>query len=274
MAFALSSATFLITGSVLGDTNEIFLDYGWRIPFLLSGVLVLFGLWIRLTIEETPVFRVTIGEGSSTARPAKDRRLPITRAWSEQRREILLSAGALASLFAFFYIGTAYLTSYASKELGIARPFLLWTQLGAAILFGAAIAVSAALSDRVGRRKIVMASCLVAIPWSLILFPLLDTGHPAAFVVGTCGTLVLFGTGFGPTGALLPELFKTEYRYTGAGLGYNLAGVLGGALPPLLATPLIAAFGSISIGIMLAVLSIISLVSTKMLVERTQESLV
>lgn len=108
---------------------------------------------------------------------------------------------------------------------------------------------------------------MLAIPWSIALFPVLDTGSPAAFVIGMCVTLAIFGVAYGPTGALLPELFQTRFRYTGAGLGYNLAGVLGGAIPPMLAAPLTAAFGSISIGVMLALLSVLSLVCTKRLIE-------
>ncbi|MEU3474586.1 MFS transporter [Rhodococcus sp. 05-340-1] len=266
-AFIFSSATFLATGLLLGDTNETFLNYGWRIPFLLSAVLVLIGLYMRLAIEETPVFRANkLAEEQAPANAAPTK-LPIFDAWRIQKREIITAAGALASLFAFFYMGTAYLTSYGTKTLGFDRPFVLITGIGAAVIFGVAIAVSATYSDRVGRRRVIMGACIIAVPWSIALFPVLDTGSPAAFVIGMCVTLAIFGVAYGPTGALLPELFQTRFRYTGAGLGYNLAGVLGGAIPPMLAAPLTAAFGSISIGVMLALLSVLSLVCTKRLIE-------
>ncbi|OLT35468.1 MFS transporter [Rhodococcus sp. CUA-806] len=267
-AFILSSGTFLITGAVFGDTNEVFLNYGWRIPFLLSAVLVLIGLYMRLAIEETPVFRANqAAEKEAEKTTEKPVRLPILEAWHVQRKEILLSAGALASLFSLFYMGTAYLTSYGTKTLGYDRPFVLWTGLVGAVVFGLAIALSAMYSDRVGRRRVIMTSCALAIPWAIALFPLLDTGNQAVYILAMCVTLAIFGIAYGPTGALLPELFQTRFRYTGAGLGYNLAGVLGGAIPPLLAAPLTAQFGSIAVGVMLAALSVLSLVCTKALVE-------
>ncbi|MGV9863378.1 MFS transporter [Rhodococcus koreensis] len=263
-AFVLSCTTFLITGTVLGDTNEAFLDYGWRIPFLFSTVLVGIGLYVRLAIEETPVFRAnqTHAAQSGTARS-----LPFVDAWRHQRTEILLSAGALATVFSFFYMGTAYLISYGTKALGFSRPFVLAVGIGAAIVFAAAIIVSGLYSDRIGRRKVIMASCALAVVWALALFPLLDTRSPIAFAIGIGGTLIVMGIAYGPTGALLPELFQTRYRYTGAGLAYNLAGVLGGAIPPLLAAPLADAFGSIAIGVLLAALAVVSFVCTQRLVE-------
>lgn len=268
-AFILSSATFLVTGAVFGDTNEVFLEFGWRIPFLLSAVLVLIGLYMRLAIEETPIFRANqdaavLATDDKSSTPVK---LPVLEAWHVQKKEILLAAGALASLFSLFYMGTAYLASYGTKTLGFDRPFVLCTGIIGAVIFGLAIAISATYSDRVGRRRVIMTSCATAIPWSLILFPLLDTGNHVAYVFAMCVTLAIFGIAYGPTGALLPELFQTRFRYTGAGLGYNLAGVLGGAIPPLLAAPLTAQFGSIAVGIMLALLSVLSLACTKALIE-------
>lgn len=267
-AFVLSSGTFLATGMILGDTNEIFLDYGWRIPFLLSGLLVIYGLYIRLAIDETPVYVAAREKGRLSSSTN-----PLGEAWSRQKREILLAAGAMCSLFAFFYIGTAYLTSYGTAVLGFSRAFVLSTGLAAGLIFGVAIGLSATFSDRLGRRRVIMGACIVAVPWSLMLFPLLGTGSPVAFVCAVSVTLALFGVGYGPAGALLPELFDTRYRYTGAGVGYNLAGVLGGAIPPILATPLNQQFGGSAIGLMLAVLSLVSLVCTKMLVERTKVDL-
>jgi MFS family permease len=266
IAFVLSSSTFLITGAVLGDTNEAFLDWGWRIPFLFSIVLVGIGLYMRLAIEETPVFRANQAQ-RAVGNTERARSLPFLDAWRFQSKEILLAAGSLAIVFAFFYMGTAYLTSYGTKTLGFGRPFVLTVGIVAAVAFGAATIVSALYSDRIGRRKVIMISCALAVGWALALFPLLDTGSPAAFVLGVCGTLVIFGIAYGPCGALLPEMFHTRYRYTGAGLGYNLAGVLGGAVPPLIAAPLASAYGSFAIGIMLAVLALLSLLCTRALIE-------
>lgn len=169
-------------------------------------------------------------------------------------------------------MGTAYLTSYGTRILGFDHPFVLWTGLVDAVVFGIAIALSATYSDRVGRRRVITTSCAAAIPRSLVPFPLLDTGNPVAYIVAMCVMLTIFGIAYGPTGALLPELFQTRFRYTGAGLA-NLAGVLGGAIPPLLAAPLAAQFGRIAIGVMLALLSVLSLACAKALSEIKEASM-
>lgn len=269
IAFVLSSSTFIITGAVFGDANETFLSWGWRVPFVFSIVLVAIGLYMRLAIEETPVFRAQQADDEASG----PRTLPFLDAWRYQTKEILLSGGALATLFALFYMGTAFLTSYGTKTLGFSRPFVLAVGIVSAVVFGGAIVVSALYSDRIGRRRVIMISCVLAVIWALVLFPLLDTGSAAAFVIGMCITLAIFGMAYGPCGALLPEMFHTRYRYTGAGLGYNLAGVLGGAIPPLIAAPLASSFGSFAIGLMLAVLGVVSFVCTKALVETKDRAL-
>ena len=157
IAFILSSATFLITGAVLGDTNETFLEYGLAdsVP-VQSIVLVGIGLYMRLAIEETPVFRANRPQPS---RPADASPAPCRSSTpgATRRKEILLSAGALATLFAFFYMGTAFLTSYGTKTLGFSRPFVLTVGIASAVVFGIAIIVSALYSDRIGRRRVIMA---------------------------------------------------------------------------------------------------------------------
>ncbi|MBC3194942.1 MHS family MFS transporter [Pseudonocardia sp. C8] len=276
IAFALSSATFLITGLVMGDTDEAFLTYGWRIPFLLSILLIAVGLWVRLSIEETPAFRA-VAQARATADAATPggSRLPFLEAIRAQPREVLLSAGALTMLFAFFYMGTAYLTAYGTKPEGAAlpRPVVLSLGIVAAVIFAAAIVISGILSDRFGRRNVIRVSCVAAIVWALVLFPLLDTGSALAFGIGLSVTLVIFAVSYGPAGSYLPELFSARHRYTGAGLGYNLAGVLGGAIPPLLAPGLAAAYGSIAIGVMLAFTGVLSLVCVSLLRETRNHAL-
>ncbi|NGY62442.1 MHS family MFS transporter [Lentzea sp. NEAU-D13] len=271
IAFALSSGTFLATGLIMGDTDEAFLSYGWRIPFLFSIVLVLVGLYVRVSIEETPAFRA-----ARKASPVdRTRRMPFLEVMRAQPREVLLAAGALAMLFAFFYMGTAYLTSYGTnpKGAGLSRPVVLGIGIGAAVLFGVVTMISGTLSDRFGRRNVIRVSCVAGIVWALVLFPLLDTGSAAAFAIGLSGTLVIFAIAYGPAGSYLPELFAARHRYTGAGLGYNLAGVLGGAIPPLVAPGLAASFGSIAIGVMLSLIAVLSLVSVSLLAETRDRAL-
>ncbi|WP_204164570.1 MFS transporter [Nocardioides daejeonensis] len=269
LAFALSSGTFLIVNQAVGETSGAFLDWGWRVPFLGSALLVLIGLYVRLAVEETPVFKDVVDQ-----RPVQStkRKAPIVETFRRQWREVFIAAGSLAMLFAFFYIGTAFLTSYGATAMGLSRGTLLTIGLLSSSVFGASIVLSGIYSDRVGRVKVVRGACYAALPWGLVLFTILDSHSTVAFAIGLIGTLAIFGTAYGPAGALLPELFDAEYRYTGAGIAYNLAGVLGGATAPLLAADLVPKYGGDAVGLMLAVFAAISLVCTLLLPETSRRS--
>jgi MFS family permease len=268
IAVVLSSATFLITGLTLGNTDQSFLDYGWRIPFLISIVLVGAGLYVRLRIEETPVFRAAQRQQPTTHTPMRE-------AFTQAPREILLAAGTMTIMFSLFYTGTTYLTSYGTSPTGagLSRTLVLSIELVAGAVTALITALSAISSDRFGRRTLIMAACAAAAVWSLLLFPLLGTRSPVAFGVGVIVTVGLQGLAYGPTGAFLPETFPTRYRYTGAGLSYNLAGIVGGVLPPLVAAPLAAAFGSLAVGIPLCALALLSLFCAKALIETKDRDL-
>jgi metabolite-proton symporter len=268
VAFALASGTFLVTSLTLGDKSEAFITIGWRVPFILSAVLVLVGFWVRTSIEETPVFR-------NASRPATTAKLPIVESIKGQPKEILLAGGSLTLLFALFYIGTAFLTSYATSPTGmqLSRPVVLTTGIIASVFVAAATMASGILSDRFGRKKVIAASCIFAVPWSLVLFPLLNTGTVLAFGIGLTVTLVIFAIAYGPAGALLPELFETKYRYTGAGMGYNLAGVLGGGIVPLVAAQLITSTGGWGIGVLLAAIGVFSIACTMALPNKEKTGL-
>ncbi|WP_407334786.1 MFS transporter [Dietzia kunjamensis] len=286
-AFFLSSGTFLLFSLIAGDGADVdspFMQYGWRIPFLLSAVLVLIGLWIRISIEETPVFRQTqerqAREAAATEaadkaanRAPAPKTLPFADAIRHQWKEILIAGGALTSLFSLFYMGTSFLTNYATKNLEHTRPFVLGMGMLAALIFGAAIALSAMYSDRIGRKKVIGTSVALAVVWTLFVFPILDTGSPIAFAVVLFVTLIIFGIAYGPAGALLPELFQARYRYTGAGLGYNLAGILGGALPPLAAAAMVAAGNTLGVGIMLSLLSAMSMLCVVAMTESSKNEM-
>ncbi|MGH4011478.1 MAG: MFS transporter, partial [Pseudonocardiaceae bacterium] len=174
-----------------------------------------------------------------------------------------------------FYTGTAYLTSYGTSPTGAALSRTLVLSLGiiAGVVMALGVILSAIYSDRLGRRTLIMASCAAAAVWSLLLFPLLDTRSPVAFAVGLIVTLGIMGLAYGPVGAFLPETFPTRYRYTGAGVSYSLAGIVGGAIPPLVSAPLAATFGSFSIGVLLCGLSLLSLFCTAALAETKDSDL-
>jgi len=268
IAVALSSTTFLVTGLTLGNTNQSFLAYGWRVPFLVSIVLVGAGLYVRLRIEETPVFRVAQRQQPTTHTPLRE-------AFTQAPREIVLAAGTMTVMFALFYTGTTYLISYGTSPTGpaLSRTLMLSLEIVAGAVTALSTITSAISSDWFGRRTLILASCAGAAVWSLLLFPLLDTRSPVAFGIGLIVTVGLQGFAYGPAGALLPETFPTRYRYTGAGMSYNLAGIVGGAMPPLVSAPLAASFGSFAIGILLCALSLLSLVCAAALPETKDREL-
>ncbi|MCJ0949988.1 MHS family MFS transporter [Rhodococcus sp. ARC_M8] len=267
IAFVMSSGTFLLVNSVVGETSDAFLSWGWRVPFLASALLVLVGLYVRVKVEETPVFK---RQHESQAKSSGSK---VTEVFWKQPRELFLAAGALAMMFAFFYIGTAYFTSYATKEMGLSRAASLSLGIPAAVVFGLAIALSGIYSDRFGRRRLLIWSCIASIPWSFVVFPILDTNTNLAFFIGLTGTLGIMGVSYGPVGSLLPEMFATRYRYTGAGMAYALAAVIGGGTAPIIASKLASGYGSSAIGWMLAGFGLLSLLCSLAMPETKQRSM-
>ncbi|MFE5708203.1 MFS transporter [Rhodococcus koreensis] len=250
-SIGLSSGTFLLTAVLMDD--EAFISYGWRIPFLSSILLVLVGLWVRLATEETPVFKVEAAQKRTAP-------IPFLDAFKSQPREILLASGVGFMAFAFNYIAASYLTSYGTTTLELTRPVVLSMGALGGLFLAGGILLSAILSDRIGRRRMLTISMVLGIIWSLMVFPILDTVTPAAFGVGVTVTFFIAGTSFGPLGALYSELFQTRYRYTATALAYNIAGIVGGAIVPLIAPVLINGYGTFSFSLVLVGVSIVSLV--------------
>ncbi|MPY84801.1 MAG: MFS transporter [Actinophytocola sp.] len=252
LAFMLASATFLVT--TLSMSEAAFAAWGWRLPFLISVVLVGVGLYVRLRIVESSVFTEAVSTDKST-------RLPVAEALSRQPRDVLLGGGALIMVFGFFYMGVTYLTSYGTEELTLSLPTVLSAGIIAGLVFAITTILSAIYSDRIGRRKMILGGNATAVLIGLVLFPILDIGGAVAFCAGMSLTLAVVGWSYGPAGAMLPEIFATRYRYTGAGIAYNLAGVVGGGITPLIASQLAVSYGSTAIGIYLAAIALISLLS-------------
>ncbi|MEJ2861379.1 MFS transporter [Actinomycetospora flava] len=253
LAFALASATFLTTALTM--SNEAFLAWGWRVPFIASVLLVAVGLYVRLAITETAAFK-SRDKNVST-------RMPVAEVLSTHLGRVLLGAGSTMAVFAFFYIGVTYLTSYGTQQLELPRTTVLAMGIIGGLVFAATTIAGAILSDRVGRRRMIIIGNSLSVVGGLIAFPILDIGTGWAFGLGLSVVLGVVGLAYGPQGAQLPELFPTHYRYTGAGMAYNLAGVLGGGVVPLIATALVAWLGSsLAIGVLLAGLSVVSLLCT------------
>ena len=235
VGFLLSSGFFLILTSSLSEDQ--FASWGWRLPFLASIVLVAIGLYVRMTIAETPVFR----EAMETQTRA---RVPFFDMVRTYPRVLLLSSGGMALAYVLFYTITTFSLSYGTTQLGLRSTTLLYCTMISVALMGVAVPVFATLSDRIGRRRLCLAAAALAGLWAFPLFWLLDTGNPLLIAVSFSVGMIVFAMLYGPMGAFLPELYGTRLRYSGAAVSYNLGGVFGGALAPLIAAQLLAATGA------------------------------
>jgi MFS family permease len=256
IAFTLTSATFLITSLTLGDTDARFVSIGWRVPFLLSLVLVVIGLYMRLRIDETPVFRA-----ASRIEPVRDRSLPFVSVLREQAREVAVGTLVLVAFFALFYVATAFLTSYGTNTQvgpGLSRTDVLAMGVVSGAFFAAAIVAGGVSSDRYGRKRVVLWANLALVAVGMVLFPIIDIGTVWSFGLGLSVAVVVLGVIWGAVGPLLSEMFAVRHRYTGASACYNLSAILGGAMAPIVASWLLADYGSTALGYMIAIPGVVS----------------
>ncbi|MBO0878963.1 MAG: MHS family MFS transporter [Mycobacterium sp.] len=260
IATVLTSMTFLSLNYALGEHSPAFIQWGWRLPFLISAALVVIGLYVRLNIDETPVFAE---EKARNSLP----KAPLAEVLRMQRREVTLAAGSILAGFSLPYIVSAYLVTYAHTNLGYSRNVILFINVLGGLVNATVVAFSATLCDRVGRRRMMLVGWTACLPWSFVVFPLMDTGKPTLYGVAVIGILAILGIANGPPAAFIPELFATRYRYTGSALTVNVAGVVGGGVPPLIAGTLQATCGSWSVGLMLAAVATVSLVCVYLLPE-------
>ncbi|MFD3441345.1 MFS transporter [Streptomyces sp. NPDC058685] len=218
-------------------TEDQFLSWGWRVAFLLSGVLVGFGLWIRAKLEETPVFKAMEAEQTRPEAPIKEVFATHPRALAAA----ILSRVAPDVLYALF---TVFVLTYATGELGMSRGSALAAVLIGSSLQVALIPLAGALSDRVNRRLVYGVSAAAAGVWPFLFFPMIGGGSWPLLVVGVVVALALHSLMYGPQAAFIAEQFTPRLRYTGSSLAYTLAGVIGGAVAPLLFTALLDAYDS------------------------------
>ncbi|MER5830366.1 MFS transporter [Streptomyces sp. NPDC002130] len=233
----------LANGVVLGLSSTLteaqFAAWGWRVPFWAAGVLAVAGLWLRSSLTESPSF-LEIDDHA---------RVPLAEVVRDHWRLLLLTGGGLAIGYAIFYAVTTWSLAYGTERLGVSRGVMLTCIMGAVLVKGAFTPVMALLGDRYGRRPLCLAGCAAAALWMFPMVALLATGAPLPMFLGFLGAMLAFITMFAVIAAYLPELYEPRVRCTGAAVGYNLGGVVGGALTPIVATALAEQGGRVPWGV-------------------------
>ena len=264
MGLFLANSVVLATSAWAGDE---FLTWGWRIPFFVSLVLLAIGLYVRLGVVETPVFRKLQEEN-------KIEKAPILEVIKRQPKEIIVSAFARLAENAGFYIFTAFILAYGTQYLHMSRDFLLQGVLAASVLAFFLIPLSGWLSDRIGRKKVYIAGIILTGVFGFIYFAVLETGTPAMIFGVIFLSLIPHNIMYGPQAALIAESFTGRLRYSGASLGYQLASIIAGGPAPIIATALVDKYKSgTPVAIYLLFCAIFSLIATMFLKDRTNMSI-
>ena len=253
----LATAVLAVLAVVMSDA--VFLDWGWRIPFLLSGVLVLLGLWIRLAVSESPVFREAHERAAASSGPE---RAPILGVLRDHWREALVAMGVRMAENVSYYVVTAFILVYATQQVNMPNGQVLNAVLIASAVHLVTIPAWGALSDRFGRRPVTAIGAVGVAVWAFAFFPLIDLGSFWSVTLAATVGLVMHGAMYGPQAAFFSELFSTRVRYSGASVGYQLASIVAGGLAPLIATALLMRFGtSLPISLYVAAMGAITLLA-------------
>ncbi len=242
---------FLLLGLAL--SKEQMMEWGWRIPFLGSALLVAVGLWVRLRLTETAAFSVALSE-------APPEKVPIARVARHHFPAVLLGALGGLACFAIFYIATAFLLGYGTTTLGYGRSAFLVAEIGATVFLAIGILLSGVLSDRFSARAVLIAGCagtlVLAGP---LIAPMIGSGSIGLVFVYLSLVLLCMGFAYGPLGAWLPGLFPARVRYTGASMAFNLGAILGGGIAPYIAQSLATRGGLAPVGVYLSLCGALSL---------------
>jgi MFS family permease len=310
VGFLLATGSFLLLSFGLDD--EQFRDWGWRIPFLASAVLVVIGLYVRLKLAETPVFLKAMQEqkllppcrggerseratgmgvesvssttstptlslplqgGGNEVSPQRGNKIPLAELFAHHTKPLIQGALVMVVCYALFYISTVFALSYGVATLGIPRPQFLGMLCVAVVFMAAATPLAAIAGDRYGRRSVLIVAGSAALLSGFLLAPMLGSGSMWQITVFLSIELFLMGATFAPMGALLPELFPTSVRYTGAGAAYNLGGILGASLAPYIAQQLVLHGGLAWVGGYVSVAAAISLLAALTLRETRDREL-
>ncbi|MBW8743504.1 MAG: MHS family MFS transporter [Sphingomonas sp.] len=253
VGFIAANGLFLILGAWL--TPAQFHDWGWRIPFALSALLVVVGLWIRLRLTETPEFAAALAEAPPPT-------VPFGELVSRHFGALAVGTVGAIACFALYYVATAFALNYGTKTLAYSAKDFLTVQLGAILFMAVGIYLSAWLSDRhFDERRVLMAGCVGTMAAGLLMAPMMLSGSLFQVFLFLSLSLTLMGFVYGPLGAWLPSLFPARVRYTGVSMAFNVAGVLGGGLTPMVATALSKNYGLMAVGLYSGGAALISLVA-------------
>ena len=262
--------------SVNSGADHAFLTWGWRIPFLLSAVMVIIGLYVRLKLEETPVFKLAVERGQKV-------KTPLAQVFKTSWRQLIIGTFVMLATYTLFYIMTTWVVSYGTGQVSdvngpkLAIPYtdFLELQLIAVLFFAALIPVAGLLADKYGRRPtlIVITTAIVLFGLSFHWFADPASASAGKMLVFMCVGLGLMGLTFGPMSAVLPELFPTNVRYTGSGISYNTASILGAAVAPFIATWLVSTYGVGWVGVYLAIAATLTLIALLIMKETRDQSL-
>ena len=265
VGFLLANGSFLLLLLGLGEAR--FIDWGWRVPFLASAVLVVIGLYVRMSLHETPAFVAAMERGERV-------RMPLRTLLRHHWLPLLQGSLAMVVCYALFYIATVFALGYGTSVRQIPRVDFLIMLCIAVVFMALATPISALLADRFGRRPVLLAGCAVAALSGLALPRLLGAGTPFEVLMFLSMELALMGFIFAPMGALLPELFPTSVRYTGAATAYNLGGILGASLAPYLAQKLLETGGLLLVGDYITVAALLSFLAILSMKETQGRALV
>ena len=262
IGFILAAGSFLTLGALMPD--EAFMQWGWRIPFIASAILVLVGLYIRLKLHETPAFQKVLDK-------QKEVNIPFTEVVTKHTKQLILGTIGAVCTFVVFYLTTVFALNWGTTHLGYARGQFLEMQLFATLCFAAFIPLSAIFAEKFGRKATSIGVCIAAAIFGLFFSDLLASGNTLVVFLFLCIGLSIMGLTYGPIGTVLSELFPTSVRYTGSALTFNLAGILGASFAPLIATKLAETYGLQAVGYYLTAASILSLIAFLLIRETKNE---
>ncbi len=267
IGFILSSITFLLLTALL--TDEQFFDFGWRIPFIASALLVILGLYVRLQLTETPVFREAMAQ-------EKRVQFPAARVFQQHWQALILGTVIGLSAFVTFYLMTVFALSYGTAKTGLGydRETFLFAQLFGVLFFAITIPLSSLLADHYGRRRTLLwVSAAIAV-FGFALAPLFGAGNLTGVVAFLAIGFALMGLTYGPLGTILSELFPTAVRYTGSSLAFNMSGIFGASLAPYIATWLASHYGLAYVGYYLSATALLTLIGLFLVQETKDQALI